>query len=1129
MVGPLPCDRATRRRRRGVPIAADFQGDERPLPSGVVSFLLTDVVDSTALWERAPEPMDSALARHDALITASVEAHGGLVLKHKGEGDSTFCVFESASSAAAAATEAQRRLAAETWPPDTPIHVRMGIHSGEAFQRGRDYYGQTVNRAARVRALAAGGQVLLSSASASLVGSTLPDGTELRFLRSELLRGIDRLEAIHELVDTRLDQPRLVEAVEPLQPELPASIESWLSSTLVGREELVGLVDAARERALAGSVQTVLVGGEPGAGKSSLAAIAARRAHDDGWTVLFGSCDEHVTTPYEPFRAAVGQYLADAPASVLAEHIAAHGGEVGRLTANLSARVGSLPPLDAVDPETSRRLLFESVIDLLCRASTDRPVLLVLDDVQWADRNTLLLATSLARANARLVLLATYRSTSTDRADFDGSLARLRALQGVTDIAVGGLSEAELVTLLEAAAGHSLDAEGRRVAQYLRDETGGNPFFVGEVVRHFVETGVLAPDASGTWRAQVDLATVEMPSTVRAVLGERISRLGGDAQRILGLASIAGRQFDSAIVTSVLDIDEIEVLDTLEIAVRASLVRELSVGQFEFTHALVQHALHDELSSTRRALHHRQLALALEASGEASAAEIATHWAAAGPDSLEKGGEWAARAGEEALAALSPEDAVSWFVRALEVIADEDDRRVDLLIALGNAQRWGDPDSFRQTLLDAAALAERRGDEAAYVRAALANNRGGASRAGVVDPERVEVLERAIELVGPHDSTERARLLGILALELSQGGEWERRLELADDAVACARRLGDESTLLRVLLHTTEATRLPTTLEQRLVDTGELFAIAKGIGDPVLMGIAALREARVKIEAAAFDELDDALRVLDNGAHLDPYLRLNRPSIRAVLAHVAGDFPLALALAEEAREVGGTEPDAGAIYAATTAQVLWDMGSLGSMVPMIEKTLQAHPGVTGFRGLLGAGYCEVGRFDEARAILHHELETDFAEHPLNPLWLITMSLFASLCIELEDSTAAPRLYEILDPWRGRANASVVSINGLVTESLAGLAFVMGDLDRAASDASEALEQARRVGARVSAIRTQLVQARLLGARSRPDEAGAAVSAARAVEAEAAAIGMATVERTAARLAESIELGSAFRR
>jgi hypothetical protein len=226
--------------------------------------------------------MDAALARHDAVITSAVEARGGIVLKHKGEGDSTFSVFESASAAAAAATEAQRELTSEVWPDATPIVVRMAIHSGEAVQRGRDYYGQTVNRAARVRALAGGGQVLLSSVSASLVGSHHPDGTELRFLRSELLRGIDRLEAIHELVDARRQVPSSLAHAEPT-PVLPAPIDSALPTAFVGREEPLRLIEAARGRALEGIVQTVLLGGEPGAGKSTIAAVGARAAPPVGW------------------------------------------------------------------------------------------------------------------------------------------------------------------------------------------------------------------------------------------------------------------------------------------------------------------------------------------------------------------------------------------------------------------------------------------------------------------------------------------------------------------------------------------------------------------------------------------------------------------------------------------------------------------------------------------------------------------------------------------------------------------------------------------------------------------------------------------------------------------------------
>ena len=166
------------------------------------------------------------------------------------------------------------------WPDATPILVRMGVHTGEAVQRGRDYYGQTVNRAARVRTLAMGGQVLLTSASAALVAGDLPEGTELRFLRRELLRGTDRLEAIHELVDHRRAGTEGGHRGSCATDPLPAPLAVALPRVFVGRRDLTALIHAALDRAATGCVETVLLGGEPGAGKSSMAAAVARVAHD---------------------------------------------------------------------------------------------------------------------------------------------------------------------------------------------------------------------------------------------------------------------------------------------------------------------------------------------------------------------------------------------------------------------------------------------------------------------------------------------------------------------------------------------------------------------------------------------------------------------------------------------------------------------------------------------------------------------------------------------------------------------------------------------------------------------------------------------------------------------------------
>ena len=146
------------------------------LPSGTVTFLLADVEGSTALWERHPEAMQAALARHDHLITSGVREHGGVVVKSRGEGDSVFAIFARASDATLAAADLQRALQAEPWPTDTPLSVRMALHTGEAELREGDYYGLAVNRCARLRAAGHGGQVLLSEAAAALVRGAFQGG-----------------------------------------------------------------------------------------------------------------------------------------------------------------------------------------------------------------------------------------------------------------------------------------------------------------------------------------------------------------------------------------------------------------------------------------------------------------------------------------------------------------------------------------------------------------------------------------------------------------------------------------------------------------------------------------------------------------------------------------------------------------------------------------------------------------------------------------------------------------------------------------------------------------------------------------------------------------------------------------
>ncbi len=194
---------------RFVRISRDDRGvAEQRLPSGVVTFVLSDIVGSTRLWETAPARMESALARHDEIVAAAVAAHNGVVLKARGEGDSTFSVFTLATDALAAAYAAQVGLAGARWPTDARLAVRFAVHTGEAVERSGDFLGPAVNRAARLRAAAQGGEVLVSASTARLVVDRLPARVRLTELGEVRLRDLDRPEPTYVLTGPGLPEPR---------------------------------------------------------------------------------------------------------------------------------------------------------------------------------------------------------------------------------------------------------------------------------------------------------------------------------------------------------------------------------------------------------------------------------------------------------------------------------------------------------------------------------------------------------------------------------------------------------------------------------------------------------------------------------------------------------------------------------------------------------------------------------------------------------------------------------------------------------------------------------------------------------------------------------------------------------
>ncbi len=199
------------------------------LPMGTVTFLLTDVEGSTRLWEHHPDAMKPVLARHDTVIASTVEKHSGAVVKSRGEGDSIFSVFARASDAVAAACAIQQQLLREPWPADISIRVRMALPTGESELRDDDYYGATVNRCARLRAIAHGGQVLLSQTTAQLAQDDLPAGASLRDMGPHRLKDLEHPEQVFQLLhpDLRADFPALA-SLDAHPHNLPTQLTSFV-------------------------------------------------------------------------------------------------------------------------------------------------------------------------------------------------------------------------------------------------------------------------------------------------------------------------------------------------------------------------------------------------------------------------------------------------------------------------------------------------------------------------------------------------------------------------------------------------------------------------------------------------------------------------------------------------------------------------------------------------------------------------------------------------------------------------------------------------------------------------------------------------------------------------------------
>ena len=562
------------------------------------------------------------------------------------------------------------------------------------------------------------------------------------------------------------------------------ALDSLAGGVFVGRQREMGELKACLEDALSGRGRLVTLVGEPGIGKTRTAQEMATYAGLRGAQVLWGRCyEEQGVPPYWPWVQAIRSYVRERDPEQLRSEMGAGAADIAEVMSDVRERLPNLQPPPQLEPEQARFRLFDSIAAFLKTASQRQPLVLVLDDLHWADQPSLALLQFVTRelGGARLLLIGTYRDMELSRqhplAEALGELTRERLFQRVL---LRGLTQGDVGRFIELTSGN--DAP-RGLIEAVHSQTEGNPLFVTEIVRLLVQEGELSAEKT----RETNSWTIRIPEGVREVIGRRLNRLSQRCNEALTVASVVGREFTLAQLRPLVEeVTEDRLFEILEEALAARVIEELpqSVGRYQFTHALIQETLTAELSLTRRVRLHARIAQALEDlygdNAESHAAELAHHFAQAeAMTGTEKLVRYSLLAGERALASYAYEDAFTHFerglvARALTLSGTEaasqaasDEEAAGLLFGLARAQSA----TFASNQLGEAFATLSRAFEYYAVAGNVALAVAAAEFPIAPPPFRIpglaQLVARALTLV-PADSHEAGRLLSRYGIILNQ-------------------------------------------------------------------------------------------------------------------------------------------------------------------------------------------------------------------------------------------------------------------------------------------------------------------------------------------------------------------------
>ena len=893
---------------------------------------------------------------------------------------------------------------------------------------------------------------------------------------------------------------------------------------LAGRDREMVRVTSALNAAADGVGGALLVCGEPGIGKTRLAEEAGLLAEESGLAVAWGRCQELEGVPaYWPWLQVLRAIAAELADDELRK-AAGVGEELGLLLPELRPRLGIREA--GLAGLGSQHRVFMAASDFLMAAARLRPRLVVLDDLQWADRSSLGLLEVLAPQlrGAPLLLLATVREGELGRDHpLRASLASL-ARSPTERLDLVGLDREGVARVVEDTSG---SAAQEPVVDFLYQETQGNPFYVTEVVRLLAAENRLSRAA--------EMGALPLPATVREVVSRRLARLSDGCRDLLGLCALAGRSFGLSLVTPAAELPPGQLVALLGEALGVRLLEEEDgPTRLRFSHPLIHETIVREIGHVRRLQLHARLGQTLSSEAARSATpsyvEAAHHFYRAAPLGVAReAAEYGLLAGEQLLEAFAYEAAEEYLVHALdalELLPEPDEALVcRIFLALGESRKSsGKLDLGDETFARAAAVAGRAGLIDEFARAALGFELM-LLPPFFLPPRAIALLEQAVERL-PDDHPLVARCLACLGRGIGQ--DLRRREEsaaLLDRADTIARGTADPFSLASVLVAKALVLGTPDNLEERLAWAREASILGRAFGNRFQQSQALYAQAAFWWEGFWWEagEGEEALRAVAERRRLADATRLPWQQWTASIS-LAG-VALQEARLEDAKEglqlvPRWTEAQKDMLDAALAFMDFYpkrEQGREAELDERIQHVLVADPYDPGWACRLAQIRIATGRTEEARAILDRLAAHDFIDLPWDGRWLVFCALLAEVIHELADARRAKELYGLLSPYTDRVVAAHYQAFGPVGHFLGLLGMTMGDIDGAEAHFAAALEVEERLRMRLWRLHTQVSMAEVGACRGTADSLFRAEETLKAVEAEATPLGLGRVLTGVARV------------